>query len=108
MKNEYKFLLACGGGMSSGFVAQEIRKAAKKQGIKMNVRAVSEGDIVGNLQGVDALLLGPHLSASADREDIRKVANQTGMVVMVIDSKDYSTMDGKSVLEKTLKKIEEK
>ena len=51
MKN---ILLACGAGASSGFIAQKMRKAAQKQGLEVSIRAVSDTEVMENIDGVGA------------------------------------------------------
>ena len=58
--NEIRVLLCCGAGFSSGLLAQQARKHAKKNGIEMTVEARSESQVNGYLGKIDVLLLGPH------------------------------------------------
>lgn len=48
-------LLCCGAGMSSGFLAQQMRGAAKKQGIIAKVEAKSQNNIADDLPKTDIL-----------------------------------------------------
>ena len=50
-------LLCCGAGMSSGFLAQQMRGAAKKQGIIAKVEAKSQNNIADDLPKTDILLI---------------------------------------------------
>ena len=49
MKN---ILLACGAGASSGFIAQKMRKAAQSRGLEVGIRAISDTEIMENIDGV--------------------------------------------------------
>ncbi|MBS5950676.1 MAG: PTS sugar transporter subunit IIB [Clostridium sp.] len=95
-----KILLACGAGASSGFIAQKMRKAAKKMNLEMEIRAVSDTEIMENIDGVGVLLIGPHLKHKF--EDIQSEVEGLGVKAMIIDRKYYSTLDGESVLKEAL------
>jgi Phosphotransferase system cellobiose-specific component IIB len=67
MKN---ILLICGSGASSGFMAASIRKAAKKEKMQIKVKASSESQLDDQIDQIDLLLIGPHLSYILD--DLKK------------------------------------
>ena len=54
-------LLVCGTGASSGFMAKNIRKAAKEENLEINVKARSDSEIEEYIESIDLLLVGPHL-----------------------------------------------
>lgn len=56
-----RVLLVCGSGASSGFMAANIRKAAKEKGIEMDVQARSDSEIDNYIEDVDLIMVGPHL-----------------------------------------------
>ena len=58
----HNVLLVCGSGASSGFMAVNIRKAAKKRGLEMSVTARSEAEIPNYIDDVDVIMVGPHLN----------------------------------------------
>ena len=70
--NDYRVLLVCGSGASSGFMAANIRKAAAARGITMKVNARSESEILNYVEDINCLLVGPHLASNLDsiKEDI--------------------------------------
>lgn len=88
-------LLVCGGGASSGFVAANTRKYAKKQGADMDIQARSESEIPNYLDKIDALLIGPHLAYMED--EIKKMTVPKGIETAIIDEDAYSMMDGQAV-----------
>lgn len=102
MKN---ILLACGAGASSGFIAQKMRKAAQKQGLEISIKAVSDTEIMENVEEIGVLLLGPHLKHKF--EEIQKEVGLLGIKVSVIDRKYYATLDGESVLKQALELMNE-
>ncbi|WP_348921184.1 PTS sugar transporter subunit IIB [Enterococcus rotai] len=54
-------LLVCGGGASSGFLAQSMKKSAKAQGLAVTVEAVGDSEIEDYIEDKDVVLFGPHL-----------------------------------------------
>lgn len=102
MKN---ILLACGAGASSGFIAQKMRKAAQKQGLEISIRAVSDTEIMENIEGIGVLLIGPHLKHKF--EEIQKEVDSFGVKASIIDRKYYATLDGESVLKQALELMNE-
>ena len=97
MKN---ILLACGVGASSGFIAQKMRKAAQKKGLEVDIRAVSDTEILENIEGVGVLLIGPHLKHRF--EEIQKEISEYQVNAAIIDRKYYATLDGEAVLKTAL------
>ena len=89
-------LLACGGGMSSSFVAKGIRKAAKARNIEVNVEAVSDNEVFSLVDDFDVLLIGPHISYRLP-EFIERY-DDGNRVVDVINQKDYAKLDGEAIL----------
>ena len=53
-------MLCCGAGMSSGFLANQARKAAKKRKLDTTIEARSHTDVSGYLSSISILMLGPH------------------------------------------------
>ena len=102
MKN---ILLACGAGASSGFIAQKMRKAAQKQGLDISIKAVSDTEIMENIEDVGVLLIGPHLKHKF--EEILNEVEPYGVKASIIDRKYYATLDGEAVLKQALELVNE-
>ncbi|RRJ61695.1 PTS sugar transporter subunit IIB [Paenibacillus oralis] len=102
--NDVKILLCCGAGMSSGFMAQKARKAAKKRGINVTVEAKSETEAAGFLPTVDILLLGPHYESHKGK--FVEMAKPFNVPVDVIPQRIYGTLDGDKLLDFALETIE--
>lgn len=97
-----KVILCCGSGASSGFMATNIKKAAKKRGIEMDVFARGESLLESYLDDVDAVMIAPHLMAEKD-----EIARRCGDVPSeVISRQAYGMLDGDAVLNQILKLIE--
>ena len=89
-------LLCCGAGMSSGFLAQQMRGAAKKQGIMAKVEAKSQNNIADDLPKTDILLIGPHLSYAF--EELKAMCDPYEIPVLIIPKDMYAGLDGKGLL----------
>jgi len=99
-----KIVLCCGSGMSSGFMAQNIKKAAKKRGIQAEVIARSESLIENFLNNTDIVLIAPHLASESEH-----IAKRCGDIpVLVIDRTNYGMLDGESILNEILKCLEKR
>lgn len=97
MKN---ILLICGSGASSGFMAQSIRKAAKKRGLELNVNARSDSELDEYLPDIDVLLIGPHFRFI--EPEVKEKAAPYGVPVEVLDQSIYGVLDGDKALDLVL------
>ncbi|MBO1304707.1 PTS sugar transporter subunit IIB [Enterococcus sp. 669A] len=96
-------LLCCGAGMSSGFLAQKTRKAAKKRGISGSIDARSESEVASYLDSIDILLLGPHYASYKD--EMSQQAAPHNVVVDVIPQDIYGMLDGEGLLDFAIEKL---
>lgn len=94
MKN---ILLVCGTGASSGFMAKNIRQAAKARGLELGVKARSDSTVEDYIEEIDLLLVGPHLSYML--QDLREIAKPYNVPVEIIPKDAYGTLDGNAVLD---------
>lgn len=99
-----KILLACGMGASSGFLANAVRKSAKKKGLEIECKAVSDTDIDTYAKNYDIILLGPHIAYKVD--EVKKIVEGSGKKVLLINKSAYATLDGEAVLNSALKELE--
>lgn len=98
-----KIVLLCAAGMSTSMLVNKMSVYAKEinQKIIINAYPISEAKEQG--ADADAILLGPQVRFQED--EIKKMfPNKT---VLTIDMRDYGTMNGKNVLETTLKMLGE-
>lgn len=95
-----KILLMCGAGASSGFMAQAMRKAAKEQGLDVDVFARSEAEMTSNLQGVDLIMFGPHLAYKKDA--LEQDLKQYNIPFTFIDKDAYGAIDGAATLKQAM------
>ena len=89
-------LLICGTGASSGFMAKNIRKAAKENGKEVDVKARSDSELDEYIEEIDLLLVGPHLKYML--EDLEKEAEPYKVPVAIIYEEAYGSLDGAAVL----------
>ena len=94
MKN---ILLVCGTGASSGFMAKNIRQAAKARNIEIGVKARSDSVVEDYIEDIDLLLVGPHLSYML--HDLEDIADPFGVPVQIITKDAYGDLDGDAVLD---------
>lgn len=90
-------LLVCGSGASSGFLARNIRMAAKEQGNELSVIARSDAAVEDYLDTLDLLLVAPHLDYMVS--ELENVASPYHVPVRVIPKDAYGSLDGTAVLE---------
>jgi PTS system cellobiose-specific IIB component len=95
-----KIALICYAGMSTSLLVNRMRKAAKEQGLHLDIDAYSASDIYDVLEDVNVVLLGPQ--ARYALEEVKSIAEPRNIPVDVIDSVMYGTMNAKGVLEKAL------
>jgi PTS system cellobiose-specific IIB component len=96
-------LLVCGSGASSGFMAANIRKAAKKRNLNMDIKARGEAEIENYIQDIDALLVGPHLAYIVD--EIEELTKDVHVKVLLMKPSYYSTLDGEAALDDLLREL---
>ncbi|MCI8983652.1 MAG: PTS sugar transporter subunit IIB [Hungatella sp.] len=95
-----KILLACGIGASTGFMAANMRKAAKAKNLDVTIHAVSKSQVSEYADKIDVLLLGPHFSAEVP--EYQQMLKSHNVKVTSIDPDDYAALDGESILESAL------
>ena len=75
-----KILLACGIGASTGFMAANMRKAAKAKNLDVTIHAVSKSQV----------------------SEYQQMLKSHNVKVTSIDPDDYAALDGESILESAL------
>lgn len=103
---EIKVMLVCGGGASSGFLAQSMRRSAEAKGVIMDVFARSESDVENYKNDIDVLLVGPHLKYLLP--DIEKRLESTNAHAEIVDDMVYATLNGDKAVERVLEILKEK
>lgn len=96
-----KILFVCGGGASSSFIAQNVRKAGKDIDMDVNVEAIGETELEDYVAEKDVILIGPHLKYL--EHDLAAVINEYHIPYAFISQADYAKMNGESILKQALK-----
>lgn len=102
---QIRILLCCGAGMSSGFLANAARKAAKKRKLNINIEARSHSDIASYMSSIDILMVGPHYAG--ELPEYRKMTDPHHIPVCAIPKDIYALLNGEELLNHALKVIEE-
>ena len=100
MADKHNVLLVCGSGASSGFMAANIRKAAKARGIEMTVNARSESTVEDYVDEIDCLMVGPHLASTLP--DLEEICEGYPIKVAVMKPEYYSHLDGNMAVDHIL------
>lgn len=98
-------LLVCGSGASSGFMAVNMRKAAAEHNIDATITARSEAEIDSYIDGIDALMIGPHLKYLADELKIKYADKDAAIILMLPEY--YSTLNGEKAMKHLIKTLRE-
>ncbi len=106
IKKKLNVLIVCGSGASSGFMAANIRKAAAKRGIDIEINARSEAEIENYIDEIDCLMVGPHLAYLLDEVDEITGDGHENVKVGMIKPEYYSTLDGDKALDQILSLVE--
>lgn len=96
-------LLCCGAGISSGFLASNARKAAKKAKLDAKIEARSHADVAAYMDQIDVLLLGPHYKN--ELADFVEMGKSHGVPVALIPEDIYSLLDGTRLIDYAQKVI---
>lgn len=96
--------LCCSTGASSGFMAKNIRQAARARGIEVSVIARSDSVIEDYIEDVDVILIAPHLSYLMD--DLEELVDEYDVPIAMIPKKAYGDMDGDAILDLALEEME--
>lgn len=100
-----KILLICGGGASSGFLVQNMRKVASSKGLQVEIDARSETQLASILKDVDVVLAAPHLRFQEAK--IKEICDPHHIPYGIIDPSHFGMMDGASVIKQALDLVKE-
>ncbi|SJZ86536.1 PTS system, cellobiose-specific IIB component [Pilibacter termitis] len=95
-----KIRLFCAAGFSTGMLVNNMRAAATKKGIEVDIQADSQAKIAQLVEGIDVALLGPQVSYTLDKS--KKVCDEKNVPIAVIPMSDYGTLNGEKVLDLAL------
>lgn len=98
-----RVLLVCGSGASSGFMAANMRKAASKQGLEIDIKARSESEIENYIDEIDALMVGPHLAYILD--EVEDYTDGADIPVILMKAEYYSSLDGEKAINHLMENV---
>ena len=102
---ELNVLLVCGSGASSGFMATNINKAAKKKGVTCKVKARSQNEVDSYIDEIDCIMVGPHLKYAVP--ELEEKAKGKDVKVAIMKKSYYAMLDGEKALDHILSLFEE-
>lgn len=97
-------LLVCGSGASSGFMAANMRKAASKQGLDIDIKARSESEIENYIDEINVLMVGPHLAYILD--EVEEYTHGENVKVILMKPDYYSILNGEMAIAHLLEEME--
>ncbi|RWR01864.1 cytochrome C biogenesis protein CcmE [[Pantoea] beijingensis] len=98
-----KILLCCAAGMSTSMVVQRMEKAAKEKALEVEIKAISFDEFSSEIEQFDCCLLGPQIKYKL--ADFKKIADESGKPIAVINPMDYGMMNGEKILNDALAMI---
>ena len=93
-------MLCCGAGMSSGFLANQARKAAKKRKLDTTIEARSHTDVSGYLSSISILMLGPHYGGELPKW--KSLCDPYHIPVVVIPQDIYAQLNRDALIQLAL------
>lgn len=96
MSKKLNVLLVCGSGASSGFMAANMRKAALKMELEIEIKARSEAEIENYIDEIDVLMVGPHLAYIL--EEVEEYIHGEDVAVILMKPEYYSTLNGEAAI----------
>lgn len=89
-------LLCCAAGMSTSLLVTKMEQSAAEQGFQANIWAVSGDAVRSHIDKADVLLVGPQVRYMLPQ--LKKLGDEKGIPVDVINTVHYGTCNGAEVL----------
>lgn len=89
-------LLCCAAGMSTSLLVTKMEKSAQEQGEQLKIWAVPGDAVKNHIDQADVLLLGPQVRYLLPQ--LKKLGEEKGIPVDVINTVHYGTCNGAEVL----------
>lgn len=103
-----RLVLACSAGMSTSLVVTKIEKEAAARGLEFKIYAIPENNLRDELDAygrdIVAVLLGPQVRFKLAEN--KKLTDEHGIPIAVIDMVAYGTLNGAKVLDQALSLIQ--
>jgi len=88
-------LLCCAAGMSTSLLVTKMQVAVSEQGKQAKIWAVAGDQVINHIDKADVLLLGPQVRYMLP--ELKKIGEERGIPVDVINSVHYGTCNGAEV-----------
>ncbi|PLT28849.1 PTS sugar transporter subunit IIB [Peribacillus deserti] len=89
-------LLCCAAGMSTSLLVTKMEKAAADEGVSCKIWAVPGDAVKNHIDEAHVLLVGPQVRYLLPQ--LKKIGNEKGIPVDVINTVHYGTCNGAEVL----------
>ena len=99
-----KIMLCCASGMSTSLLVEKMKRAAKEEGVEVDIWAVGANEVRENADKADIILLGPQVKYAQKKIE----ADAPNVPVANIGMREYGMMNGAAVLKQALEIIQGK
>lgn len=91
-----KIGLFCAAGFSTGMLVNNMKVAAEKRKIEVDIEAYPQSKLCDCVEDIDVALLGPQVSYTFDQSEA--ICKDCDVPIAVIPMADYGMLDGEKVL----------
>lgn len=99
-----RIILCCSAGMSTSLVVTKMETSAADRGLELKIYAIPEQNLRDELESyaadIQAVLLGPQVRFKLAEN--KKLTDEHGIPIAVIDTVAYGTLNGAKVLDQAL------
>jgi PTS system cellobiose-specific IIB component len=95
-----KIGLFCAAGFSTGMLVNNMKNAAQKRNLEVEIDAYPQAKLSDCVKGMDVALLGPQVSYTFGKSEL--ICKECDVPLAVIPMADYGMLDGEKVLDLAL------
>lgn len=99
-----RIILACNAGMSTGIMQIKLQEQSKLHKVEASIEAVAMADLEENLEGTNAILLGPQVRFALN--DIKEMVHGE-IPVIAMDLQDFGLMRADHIWDTTMQAMQE-
>ncbi|MCD7809722.1 MAG: PTS sugar transporter subunit IIB, partial [Erysipelotrichaceae bacterium] len=96
-----RILLACGAGMSTSLLVKKMSEADINHEYEIKCCDTVRAKVL--MYDYDIFLLAPHISYM--KEEFKQICDEINIPFMLVDTLDYTKIDGKAVLNKAIQML---
>lgn len=104
MADQKKIIILCSWGATSSQLAKKVQEAAAKRGMNVDAYAGGTGEFKQKAAQYDVALLEPQVRHL--KKEVKKVADEHGIPMDMVDQRAFALMDGDKVLDQALQLLE--